>query len=100
MTHRFMLEMPWTETLCRVNESVEQSATRLCKQNYKTCDWNQRLHSVRICKANSAVVFNKIMTSRLKRKLGEIGVDTSSRKVNENFCLVCELKRFTFELAI
>src|SRR6266571_2794814 len=32
-----------------------------------------------------------IMTSRLKRKLGEIGVDTSSRKANENFCLVCEL---------
>lgn len=28
------------------------------------------------------------MTSRLKRKLGELGVDTSSRKANENFCLV------------
>jgi len=28
------------------------------------------------------------MTSRLKRKLGELGVDTSSRRANENFCLV------------
>jgi len=28
------------------------------------------------------------MTSRLKRKLGDLGVDTTSRKANENFCLV------------
>ncbi|KAF8972792.1 hypothetical protein BDZ97DRAFT_2004154 [Flammula alnicola] len=28
------------------------------------------------------------MTTRLKRKLGELGVDTSSRKANENFCLI------------
>ncbi|KAF8902382.1 hypothetical protein CPB84DRAFT_860751 [Gymnopilus junonius] len=28
------------------------------------------------------------MTSRLKKKLGELGVDTASRKANENFCLV------------
>ncbi|CAA7269265.1 unnamed protein product [Cyclocybe aegerita] len=28
------------------------------------------------------------MTSRLKRKLGDLGVDTSSRKANENFCLI------------
>lgn len=28
------------------------------------------------------------MTSRLKRKLGELGIDTSSRKANENFCLI------------
>ncbi|KAJ4474861.1 hypothetical protein J3R30DRAFT_3337189 [Lentinula aciculospora] len=28
------------------------------------------------------------MTSRLKRKLGDIGVDTSSAKANENFCLI------------
>ncbi|KLO19292.1 hypothetical protein SCHPADRAFT_898867 [Schizopora paradoxa] len=28
------------------------------------------------------------MTSRLKRKLNDIGVDTSSAKVNENFCLI------------
>lgn len=27
-------------------------------------------------------------TARLKRKLGDLGVDTSSRKANENFCLV------------
>ena len=27
-------------------------------------------------------------TNRLKRKLGELGVDTSSRRANENFCLV------------
>jgi G patch domain-containing protein 1 len=26
--------------------------------------------------------------NRLKRKLGELGVDTSSRRANENFCLV------------
>ncbi|TEB36535.1 DUF1604-domain-containing protein [Coprinellus micaceus] len=28
------------------------------------------------------------MTSRLKRKLGDLGVDVSSRKANENFCLI------------
>lgn len=28
------------------------------------------------------------MTSRLKRKLNDLGVDTSSSKANENFCLV------------
>ncbi|PFH50306.1 hypothetical protein AMATHDRAFT_75708 [Amanita thiersii Skay4041] len=28
------------------------------------------------------------MTSRLKRKLGELGVDTSSNRANENFCLI------------
>ncbi|KIK50063.1 hypothetical protein GYMLUDRAFT_51406 [Collybiopsis luxurians FD-317 M1] len=28
------------------------------------------------------------MTSRLKRKLGDIGVDTSSTRANENFCLI------------
>ena len=28
------------------------------------------------------------MTSRLKRKLGDIGVDSSSSKANESFCLV------------
>ncbi|KAI0079117.1 hypothetical protein K474DRAFT_1705947 [Panus rudis PR-1116 ss-1] len=28
------------------------------------------------------------MTSRLKRKLNDLGVDTSSSKVNENFCLI------------
>ncbi|KAJ3850676.1 hypothetical protein EV368DRAFT_84315 [Lentinula lateritia] len=28
------------------------------------------------------------MTSRLKRKLGDIGVDTSSARANENFCLI------------
>lgn len=28
------------------------------------------------------------MTSRLKKKLNDIGVDTSSAKANENFCLV------------
>ncbi|KAF9525952.1 hypothetical protein CPB83DRAFT_877046 [Crepidotus variabilis] len=28
------------------------------------------------------------MTSRLKRKLGDIGVDVSSKKANENFCLI------------
>ncbi|KAJ3979015.1 hypothetical protein F5890DRAFT_1095353 [Lentinula detonsa] len=28
------------------------------------------------------------MTSRLKRKLGDIGVDPSSARVNENFCLI------------
>ena len=28
------------------------------------------------------------MTSQLKRKLGDLGVDTTSRKANENFCLV------------
>lgn len=27
-------------------------------------------------------------TARLKRKLGDLGVDVSSRKANENFCLV------------
>jgi hypothetical protein len=27
-------------------------------------------------------------TARLKRKLGDLGIDTSSRKANENFCLV------------
>ncbi|KAF9028984.1 DUF1604-domain-containing protein [Hymenopellis radicata] len=27
-------------------------------------------------------------TGRLKRKLGDLGVDTSSRKANENFCLI------------
>lgn len=27
-------------------------------------------------------------TGRLKRKLGDLGVDTRSAKVNENFCLV------------
>ncbi|KIJ65418.1 hypothetical protein HYDPIDRAFT_27428 [Hydnomerulius pinastri MD-312] len=27
-------------------------------------------------------------TARLKRKLGDLGVDTSSRKANENFCLI------------
>ncbi len=27
-------------------------------------------------------------TGRLKRKLGDLGVDTSSRKANESFCLV------------
>lgn len=27
-------------------------------------------------------------SARLKRKLGDLGVDTSSRKANENFCLV------------
>jgi len=31
------------------------------------------------------------MTSRLKRKLGDLGVDTTSRKANENFCLVGRL---------
>ena len=39
-----------------------------------------------------------IMTTRLKRKLGEIGVDTSSRKANENFCLVCELSLVSFNV--
>lgn len=28
------------------------------------------------------------MTSRLKRKLGELGIDTTSRQANENFCLI------------
>ena len=28
------------------------------------------------------------MTSRLKRKLNDLGVDTTSSKANENFCLV------------
>ncbi len=28
------------------------------------------------------------MTSRLKKKLNDLGVDTSSARVNENFCLV------------
>ena len=28
------------------------------------------------------------MTSRLKRKLNDLGVDTSSSKANESFCLV------------
>ncbi|KAF9059660.1 hypothetical protein BDP27DRAFT_1431048 [Rhodocollybia butyracea] len=28
------------------------------------------------------------MTSRLKKKLGDIGVDTSSTRANENFCLI------------
>ncbi|KAJ3532797.1 hypothetical protein NM688_g7372 [Phlebia brevispora] len=28
------------------------------------------------------------MTSRLKRKLNDLGVDTSSHKANENFCLI------------
>ncbi|KAF8159383.1 hypothetical protein B0H34DRAFT_654370 [Crassisporium funariophilum] len=28
------------------------------------------------------------MTSRLKRKLGDLGVDTSSRRATENFCLI------------
>ncbi|KDR80804.1 hypothetical protein GALMADRAFT_135911 [Galerina marginata CBS 339.88] len=28
------------------------------------------------------------MTSKLKKRLGEIGVDTSSRRANENFCLI------------
>ncbi|KAG1897082.1 uncharacterized protein F5891DRAFT_1050235 [Suillus fuscotomentosus] len=27
-------------------------------------------------------------TARLKRKLGDLGIDTSSRKANENFCLI------------
>ncbi|KAG0694131.1 hypothetical protein DFH29DRAFT_961354 [Suillus ampliporus] len=27
-------------------------------------------------------------TTRLKRKLGDLGIDTSSRKANENFCLI------------
>lgn len=27
-------------------------------------------------------------TGRLKRKLGDLGVDTSSTKANESFCLV------------
>ena len=29
------------------------------------------------------------MTSRLKRKLNDLGVDTNSSKANESFCLVC-----------
>ena len=28
------------------------------------------------------------MTTRLKRKLGDLGVDLNSRKATENFCLV------------
>lgn len=28
------------------------------------------------------------MTSRLKKKLGDLGVDLNSRKASENFCLV------------
>lgn len=31
------------------------------------------------------------MTSRLKRKLNDLGVDTSSSKANESFCLVSYL---------
>ena len=38
------------------------------------------------------------MTSRLKRKLGELGIDTSSRKANENFCLVRSNTLFRFSL--
>lgn len=34
------------------------------------------------------------MTSRLKKKLTDIGVDVSSRKANENFCLVREFMLF------
>ncbi|KAF5375309.1 hypothetical protein D9757_009683 [Collybiopsis confluens] len=37
--------------------------------------------------SNSPKSFNA-MTSRLKRKLGDIGVDTHSAKANENFCLI------------
>jgi len=32
-----------------------------------------------------------VMTSRLKRKLNDLGVDTSSSKANESFCLVSHL---------
>jgi hypothetical protein len=37
-------------------------------------------------------------TARLKRKLGDLGIDTSSRKANENFCLVRE--HFAYPLLI
>ncbi len=33
-------------------------------------------------------LLDTIMTSRLKRKLNDLGIDTSSSKANENFCLV------------
>ena len=102
MTQRFILEMPWTETLWKgMNESVELSLRVYVSRAIKhVTGINGYIRSVSTAKPTAAVVFNKIMTSRLKRKLGEIGVDTSSRKVNENFCLVCEFKCFTFELAI
>lgn len=32
-----------------------------------------------------------VMTSRLKRKLNDLGVDVSSSKANESFCLVSRL---------
>lgn len=31
------------------------------------------------------------MTSRLKRKLNDLGVDPAGAKANESFCLVCHL---------
>jgi hypothetical protein len=40
------------------------------------------------------------MTSRLKKKLTDIGVDVSSRKANENFCLVREFMLFFSALLI
>lgn len=42
--------------------------------------------------ASRALIFDSfrsaVMTSRLKRKLNDLGVDTSSSKANESFCLV------------
>ena len=34
------------------------------------------------------------MTSRLKRKLGDLGIDPSSSKANESFCLVSDYLNF------
>ena len=42
--------------------------------------------------------FTTLMSSRLKRKLGDIGIDPSSAKANESFCLVCIKAIFLVEL--
>ena len=49
-------------------------------------------HDITLCIVRLRVAKRSItMTSRLKRKLNEIGIDTASNKATENFCLVRRL---------
>ena len=74
--------------LCNSEKIVINSVKKI-KLVLRVQIFNSRCDLSGLYRSGDNRTFTTLMSSRLKRKLGDIGIDPSSAKANESFCLVC-----------